>query len=301
MLYDDIAQNKRNTAFLFIFFFVVISGLGYIIGELYGDYYLGIGVALVISGISMYTSYFHSDSLVLMMTGARPAERGMHLTYINAVEGLALAAGIPVPRAYVLDNPGINAFATGRDPKHAVIAVTEGALKKLDKQELEAVVAHEMCHIKNYDILVGSASAVLVGTVIIVTDFMKRSMFRSRGIRRGSSGTLMLVLAIAAAILAPIITMIIHYAVSRQREYLADANGVLLTRYPQGLINALVKIKKEAYGEEEVNRGLQHLYFHTPGYSELDSPFATHPPLDKRIERLGTMLYNQQQGLGNRG
>jgi heat shock protein HtpX len=229
--------------------------------------------------------------MVIMVTGAVAAEPGACRQYFISAEGMALAAGLPVPKLFILPGDHINAFATGRDPQHAVIAVTEGALNKLDKFELEGVIAHEMSHIKNYDILVGTVAAVLVGMIIIISDGMKRSMFYSSlGRRRssGNAGIFMLVVAIAAAIIAPLAAMLIRYAVSRQREYLADAQAVLLTRYPKGLIGALSKIKGEMYPAEEINRGVQHLYFAFPNMAETEL-FSTHPKIEDRIARLLNM------------
>lgn len=196
-------------------------------------------------------------------------------------------------RLYVLDDNNINAFATGRDPKHSAIAITYGALKKLDKFELEGVIAHEISHIKNYDILVGTVIAVLVGMIIIITDVMKRSISRSRTRRIGSKkgGIVFVIIVLLTAIIASIATMIIKYAISRQREYLADAQVIFLTRYPKGLIGTLVKIKKEFMAPDEVNRGISHLYFAFPLSIENSYLFSTHPKIDARIARLHTMEY----------
>lgn len=293
MVYEDIAANKRNTFFLILLIIAIISGLGYLIGELYGDPYTFTIFAFVIAVFMSFFSYYYSDSIVITITGAKPADRNIHARYFLSAEGLAIAAGIPMPRLYVLDDDNINAFATGRDPKHAAIAITYGALKKLDKFELEGVIAHEISHIKNYDILVGTVTAVLVGMIIIITDAMKRSIFRSRTRRIGSKkgGIVFLIIVLLAAIIAPIAAMIIKYAISRQREYLADAQAVLLTRYPKGLIGALTKIKTEFMAPDEVNRGISHLYFAFPLSIENSDLFSTHPKIDARIARLHTMEY----------
>ncbi len=294
MIYEDIEHNKRNTIFLFIFFAVIITGLGYLIGEIYGNYYAGVIIAFFISLFSIYTSYYHSDKIVLAIIGAEEADRKFYPQLYNSVEGLSLAAGInPPPKVYIIKEETINALATGRDPKHSVIAVTEGALKKLDKFELEGVIAHEMSHIKNYDILVSSIAAVLIGMIVILSDFITRNLFRTRmrSRVRGRAGIFFILFAVIAAIIAPIAARIINFAISRQREYLADANSALLTRYPQGLISALEKIKGEKYNPDEINRGIQHMYFTTPSYLIDNNLFATHPPVEKRIERLKTMLY----------
>ncbi len=294
MIYEDIAQNKRNTIFLFLFFTLIIIGLGYIIGEIYGNYYAGIIIAFIISLFSIYTSYYHSDKIVLAIIGAQEADRKIYPQLYNSVEGLAIAAGInPPPKIYVIKDETINALATGRDPKHSVIAITEGALKKFNKFELEGVIGHEMSHIKNYDILVSSIAAVLIGMIVILSDFITRNLFRTRMRSRGFGrvGIFFILFAVIAAIIAPIVARIINFAVSRQREYLADASSALLTRYPQGLISALEKIRSERYNPDEINRGVQHMYFTTPSYLLDNNLFATHPPVEKRIERLKTMLY----------
>ncbi len=291
MVYEDIAQNKRNTWFLMFLVIIIISGLGYVIGELYGNPLTFTVVAALAAFFSAFFSYYFSDSVVIMVTGAVAADPKIHRQYFMSAEGLALAAGIPMPKLFIIPGNHINAYATGRDPKHAVIAVSEGALAKLDKFELEGVIAHEMSHVKNYDILVGTVAAVLVGMVIIISDALRRSFFYGRMGRSRSSGkggAVIVLIAIVASIIAPLAAMLIKYAVSRQREYLADAQAVLLTRYPKGLIGALTKIKNEAMPEEAVNKGVAHLYFALPKNmaSEL---FSTHPPLSDRIARLYNM------------
>ncbi len=226
----------------------------------------------------------------LSVSGAVPADRAMYTQLHNSVEGLALAAGIKPPRIYVVDSPAMNAFATGRDPDHSAIAVTTGLYKALDKFELEAVIAHEMSHIKNYDILIGTVAAILLGMIVILADIIKRNVFRTRMRSTGGrAGILFLAVMILAALLTPFIATIISYAMSRQREYLADAQGVKLTRYPQGLINALTKIQGDTAPVQEINRGLAHLYFSVPVRMEASSLFSTHPPITKRIERLRGM------------
>jgi heat shock protein HtpX len=291
MVYEDIADNKRNTFFLMFFITLIISGLGYLISRLYGgNPYYWVGGAAAVAFFMSFFSYYYSESMVLMVTGAVAAEPNLYRQYFISSEGMALAAGLPPPKLFILQGDHINAFATGRDPQHAVIAVTEGALAKLDKFELEGVIAHEMSHIKNYDILTGTVAAVLVGMVIIISDAMKRSMFYSSiGRRRsGNAGVVVLIVAIVAVIVAPFAAMIIQLAISRQREYLADAQAVLLTRYPKGLIGALSKIKGEVYPGEEINRGVQHLYFAFPKIATADM-FSTHPPIEDRIARLINM------------
>ncbi|MCX8094503.1 MAG: M48 family metallopeptidase [Candidatus Goldbacteria bacterium] len=292
MVYEDIAANKRNTFFLILLIIAIISGLGYLIGEFYGEPYTFTIFAFIISLFMSFFSYYFSDSVVIAITGAKPADRKIHTQYFLSAEGLSIAAGIPMPKLYVLEDDNINAFATGRDPKHSAIAVTYGALKKLNKFELEGVIAHEISHIKNYDVLIGTVAAVLVGMIIIITDAMKRNIFRSRRRVGGGRGNIVFfIIFLIAAIIAPIAGILLQYAISRQREYLADAQAVLLTRYPKGLIGALTKIKNEYMPPEEVNRGISHLYFAFPLSIENSNLFSTHPKIDSRIARLQTMEY----------
>jgi len=301
VVYEDIGRNKTMTAGLIAGFAVLFSVPGYFAGGVYGDPYLGIAIGLTVSLVMAFTSYYASDTLVVAATGAKPADRKINPELFHAVEGLSLAAGIPMPKVYILPSQEINAFATGRNPKHAAVAVTQGALVKLNKRELEGVIAHELSHVKNYDILVATISAVLAGTVFMMADAMKRSALRSsvsRAARR--QGPLFLVLGILTAILAPLAAMVIQYAVSREREYMADAQSVLLTRYPQGLIDALEKIKKDSFAPAEYSTGIRHMYFADPFAMKADSLFATHPPLEKRIERLKNNVYSPSGVTGNK-
>lgn len=287
MVYEEISKNKRNTLILMIAFIVVISGLGYIIGELYGNAYLGLIAAAVFSVLSVFTSFYYSDSIVMSLSGAVYADRTEYAQYHLSAEGLALAAGIKPPGVYVIESEAINAFATGRDPEHSAIAITTGAYKKLTKLELEGVIAHEISHIKNYDVRTATIAVILVGMVGILAGMIQRNIFRS-SMRRaaGKNGMVFVVIAIAAAILAPFISMLISFAVSRQREYLADADAVLLTRYPQGLTDALTKIKADYAPSGELNAGMESLYFSEPNKMKVDELFSTHPPLADRIARL---------------
>jgi heat shock protein HtpX len=297
MIYEDIDVNKRNTFMLFFFFFCLLTFLGWLAGTIYAHPYAGVVLGVLISVCSVFTSYYLSDKLVLAATGAYPAERGMYTELYYAVEGIALAAGLPAPKVYVMDSDEINAFATGRNPGHAIICVTTGAFKKLDKTELEGVVGHEMSHIKNYDILVGSVAAVLAGSVLIMSDLIRRSSLRSRISRTAEQkGILFVILAVMSAIAAPLAALVIQNSISRQREFLADANSVLLTRYPQGLISALTKIKKEIYNTSHYSTAIQHMYIQNPNYMKAESLFSTHPPVEARIERLSKNLYNADEG-----
>jgi heat shock protein HtpX len=290
MVYEAIEQNKRSTFFLVFFFILIISGLGYLIGELYKNPYTGLIIAFCISLFSVWTSYYFSDSLIMAVSGAVEADRAMYTQYILSTEGLSLAAGIKIPKTYILNSPCINAFATGRDLSHAAICITTGAFEKLTKTELEGVLGHEMSHIINYDILTGAVSAVLVGMTVILADIIKRNIFRSSMARAGERrGLFFIIGSVIVAVLAPYAALIISYAVSRQREYLADAQSVLLTRYPQGLIGALEKIKKDFAPAPGLYQGMEHLYISNPFKMDGTAIFATHPPLDDRINRLKSM------------
>ena len=250
-MYSQIESNKRNSIFLFVLFLIFIGVIVYIVNLLFFQGYMFIIVAAIIAIIFSLISYYSGDKIVLSMTKAKEANKKDHAYLINAVEGLAIAAGIPKPNVYVIPGQQINAFATGRNPKTSSVAVTEGCLQKLNRQELEGVLAHEMSHIKNYDIRVMMLASVLVGIIIFLTEIMLRSFLWGglKGNDRQQGGGLQLVLIIIGVvllILAPIIAQMIKFAISRKREYLADASGAMLTRYPKGLADALKKIKSDS-------------------------------------------------------
>jgi heat shock protein HtpX len=234
------------------------------------------------------------------MTGARPVTKGEYPYLYNTIEGLALSAGVPTPKAYVIDDSALNAFATGRDPKHASITVTTGLLKVMNRQELEGVIAHEMSHVKNYDIRFMMLTTVLVGLVTLLSDFILRSMWygrgggrRDEGGRGGQAQILLLLVGFLFALLAPFIGQLIRLAISRQREYLADANAAVLTRYPPGLASALEKIRKDPDPlVDNANKATAHLFISTPFRDETGfvvNLFSTHPPIAERIKRLREM------------
>lgn len=298
--WDQVSGNIFKTwliMFLFSIFtvaviYVIARGFGY--GEIGG---LGIfGIALIMAGIMNFVSYFWSDKIVLGVSQAKPIKKSDNPTLYRTVENLCIAAGLPLPKIYIIDDSAPNAFATGRDPKHAAIAFTSGILDKLTKQELEGVTAHELSHVGNRDTLLMSVVSVLVGTIALLSDFFMRSMwYGGRGRDDDSrSNTIFMVLAIVAAILAPIVATLIQLSVSRRRELLADASGVILTRYPEGLINALLKISKDKEPLEVANRGTAHLYIVNPlkgrdvaGF--MANLFNTHPPIEVRIKALQEM------------
>ena len=289
LIWDAIAINKRNSFLLFFFFFLFIVVLGWLFSEVTGLGIIGIAIALVIAILSCYFSYYYSDQLVLKISRARPVSRKEQPYLYHVVEGLAIAAGIPKPKCYIIEDSAPNAFATGRDPEHAVICVTTGLLKKLNRAELEGVIAHEMSHIKNYDTRFMTLVAVMVGLVALISDWMLRTFWWNRE-RKGNA--LILAVAIIAAILAPLIATLIKFAISRQREFLADANAALLTRYPEGLASALEKIAKDKEPLEAANKATAHLYIVNPlkeHSSFLNNLFSTHPPVEERIRRLRAM------------
>lgn len=294
MIYDQIKSNKRKTFLLFFLFFALIMIIGTVFDYVFGLGYLGIFFAFVITIVWSLISFYSGDKIVLKISRAREANKKEHAHYVNTVEGLAIAAGIPKPKAYVINDPAINAFATGRDPEHASVAVTTGALKKLNRQELEGVIAHELSHIKNYDIRTMLLAAVMVGVIALLSNIMIRSMFRGRRSRNNEGGSLQLILlavGILLAILSPLIANLIKMAISRKREFLADASAALLTRYPPGLAGALDKIKNETVQLRGASNATAHMYISNPFKKKgfLVNMFSTHPPIDERIKALKAM------------
>src|SRR3989338_10533365 len=293
-MYDEIASNKRKTYVLIFLFFVFIVFLGYILGALYSSPIFGLSMAFIISFFYILFSLFAGDSVILTLNSAKPADRRHHPHLVNTVEGLAIAAGIPTPKIYVIEDTAINAFATGRDPQHAAVTVTTGCLQRLKRNELEGVLAHELSHIKNYDIRYMLVVVMMVGITLVLSDFLLRSLWMRGGGRDDSKGNaILIVIGLALAILAPIAVRLIQLAVSRQREYLADASGAMLTRYPPGLANALKKIRDDKEPlVEAADRSTAHLYIENPlvkTRKKLSSVWSTHPDVNLRIQRLEKM------------
>jgi len=289
-MYDRIASNKRRTILLMIVFVVLVLAIGYVFGEWFGWGLGGLIFSIVLVTVMLVGSWWFSDRIVLGVSRARPVDRQMEPHLVNTIEGLSIAAGLPLPDAYVIDDPAPNAFATGRDPEHSAIAVMTGLMEKLDRLELEGVVAHELAHIKNRDTLVQTIAAVLGGSVTLMSEWMVRSMLFRGG--RKSGGAIVGIAGIALAILAPIFALLIQMAVSRQREFLADANGALLTRYPDGLANALRKISADTNRLSVANKATASLYIYNPlkDYrGGMNALFNTHPPVEERIRRLEAM------------
>lgn len=298
--WDQVSSNTFKTWLIMFFFSLFTVGVVYVIANGFGYGQVGglgiTGFALIMAGIMNFVSYFWSDKIVLGMSGAKLTTKKDHPEVYRLVENLCIAAGLPLPKIYIINDTATNAFATGRDPKHSAIAFTSGILEKLNKQELEGVAAHELSHVGNRDTLLMSVVSILVGTIALLSDFFFRSMwYGGRGNDRDNkSGTIFMVLALVSAILAPIIATLIQLAVSRRRELLADASGVLLTRYPEGLASALQKISSDREPLEVANRGTAHLYIVNPlkgkqAMGFLTSLFNTHPPIEVRVKALREM------------
>jgi heat shock protein HtpX len=300
--YQQIAQNRRRSVLLVIVVAAILSVLGFAIGfATTGTTSGGIAavvIALIIAGVLSLGSYYAGDSLVLATSGAKEVTEADAPQLLNVVREVATAANVPMPRVYIIDDTAPNAFATGRDPKHASIAVTVGLLQKLDREELQGVIAHELAHVRNLDIRFTLLVGVLVGSIALLADFFLRFTFwggfgGSRGRDRDSGGgglqVIVFVIAIVLALLAPFFAALVQLAVSRQREYLADASAVELTRNPYGLERALVKISADTEPLEVANRATQHLYIVNPikKLGERSSGlFSTHPPIIDRVNRL---------------
>lgn len=292
MIYEHILSNKAKSYVLFSLIVALVIFLGFVIGSIYGNGYAGIILAAVIAVIYALISYYSGDKIALAVSHAVPANKKDHAYLINTVEGLSIAAGLPKPNVYVMNDDAINAFATGRNPEHASIAVTTGAIKKLNRQELEGVIAHEMSHIGNYDIRFMMLVVVMIGMISIISNFFIRMMWFGGGSRddRNNLGIILLLVGVILAIFAPLVGQLIQLAISRKREYLADASGALLTRYPKGLADALRKIKKENMPMKKVDKSVASLFIANPLKSGwLNNMFSTHPPIDERIKRLDEM------------
>lgn len=290
-LYTHRDQNIWKTWFLVSIFFVLVIFIGWFISYYYQSpaiLYFAVFFAIFMN----IFSYWYSDKIVLKLHKAKPVTRAEYFDLWNAMENLSITAGLPMPKLYIIDDPAPNAFATGRNKEYAVIAVTTGLLKILDKNELEGVIAHELSHIGNRDMLLSTMVVVLVGFITLISDFFIRSHLWGGGRSRdnGRAGTIILIIGIAFMILGPIVATLIRLAVSRKREFLADASGALLTRYPEGLASALKKISSKPVTMKTANNATAHLFISSPfgakkslGFQKL---FMTHPPVEERIEAL---------------
>lgn len=305
-VYEAVAINKRKSFAVILGFVVFVTFAIYFISQGMAYYFgyqpggLGIvGLALIISGISSIIGYYFSDKIVLSISGARPADRKKDFTFYTVAENLAIGAGIPKPKLYVISDSAPNAFATGRDPDHAVVCATTGLLEKLNRTELEGVVGHELTHIKNYDTRLMSVVAVLIGMVALLADFFLRASFwggRRRSRDDNDSGAIFMIVGLIFAILSPFVGQIIQLAISRRREFMADAGSVALTRQPSGLISALEKISVDNEPLEAANKATAHLYIVNPikgkahgAVGWFSNLFNTHPPIAERIKALQKM------------
>ncbi|MFH0956093.1 MAG: M48 family metallopeptidase [Candidatus Falkowbacteria bacterium] len=299
-LYTHIDSNKRKTWLLISCFFIAIILIGYVFSYALDDSAI-LYFAVIFSIVSSFISYWWSDKIVLAMSAAKKIDHKANRELYHIVENLCITAGLPTPKIYLIDDTAPNAFATGRDPEHAVIAVTAGLLQKLEKAELEGVIAHELSHVGNRDILLATLVTVMVGVVVLLADWFRRWTFWGGGRKRDnkSGGQLQLIMFVAAiilSILAPLFAYLMQFAISRKREFLADADGAMLTRYPDGLARALEKISADHEPLEVANRATAHLYIASPfkEYEKhkigwLTKLFMTHPPIEERIAALRGM------------
>ena len=292
--HDQIQRNKMKSVLLMAIVFIALLALGYAISfALDPGYFFFIMIISIIFSLSYIVfSYYNSGKIALASVGARKASPSEHRQLYNSVEGLTIASGMSMPQIYIMDSEQINAFATGRDPQHSVICVTTGALKKLNKQELEGVLGHELSHISNFDIRFMTLTAILIGMIAIISQLFLRSMwYGGRNEREGKGNAILMLIAILLAILAPILTQLVQFAISRKREYAADASSVKFTRYPTGLINALKKIKNEHVPENprKINKAVAPLFMSDPFRKKFSELFSTHPAIEKRIGILERM------------
>ena len=300
-MYEQIAANKRKTFVLILGFVVLLGLVGAAFNFLLNGGTVGIVIVAVIVIVSSTVSYFNSDKAALAISRAKPADPHQYARLYNLIEGLCIASGLPKPRLYIIEDEAPNAFATGRNPKHAAIAVTTGLLEKMNRVELEGVLAHELSHIRNYDILVMTLTVTMVGIIALLSDFFLRFMWwggpRSRDRERDGGGgpqAIIALLGIVLLLLAPLAARLMQFAVSRRREALADISGVAMTRYPPGLIAALEKLKDDTTVVESSSRATAHLWIESPlartreegRMSRLNRLFETHPPLEERIQAL---------------
>lgn len=294
--FDEVTSNKTKSIFLMALFIVMIGLLGGLVGVIYGNLAIGLIISLSIAGIYALIAYYAGGKMLLAMSGAKEVTKQEYPHLFHAIEGLSIAAGIPKPKAYVIDDPSMNAFATGRDPEHAAVAVTSGLLKRLNRQELEGVIAHELAHIKHYDVRLMMISAIMVGVITILSDFILRTFLWGIHGRRGQQNgatVAIIVIGLLFAILTPLVAYLIKLAISRRREYAADAGAITMTRYPQGLADALRKISGDP---DPALRGATsataHMYISNPFRKSkgwFKNLFSTHPPIKERIKRLEQM------------
>ena len=293
-IYEQIDSNKRRSWLIIGFFIAFITAFGYFFSYIYGYDWTFLTFAVLISGVGSWISYYNSDTIALSMAGAHPVTHKTHPIYTNIVENLASVARIPKPKTYVIDSPALNAFATGRDPDHGAIAVTQGLIDTLTRTELEGVIAHELSHIRNYDTRLMTIVAILVGSIAMILNWSWRLSWHRGGDRDSDSkgNAIVMVIGLVFIVLAPIIAQLIQLAISRRREFFADASAAHLTRQPSGLIGALKKIAaNESIQLESANTATAHLYIDDPVTTEthgswMAKMFSTHPPITERIRAL---------------
>ena len=295
-MYADIASNKRRTWVLIVMMSAIVIGLSWLIGAMYQiDAGSSIIIGTMIATMYSLISYYGSSSIALSVSGAKPITKAQAPDLYNVVENLCIANGQKTPDIYIIDDASPNAFATGRDPEHASIAFTTGILAILDRKELEGVAAHELSHVKNYDIRVMTIVVVLVGLISLIADILIHVRIGRGNDKGGNFGLILMIVGIVLAILSPLFAQIIQLAISRSREYLADASGALLTRYPEGLASALSKIEAHGVPMKNANHATAHLFFSNPFGAKKESRswfanlFSTHPPMNERITRLRNM------------
>lgn len=285
-MYKQIAANKRNTVLIMLFFVLFIAAIGWLIGYLLKDWSIAIWI-LIIALVYAIVQYFASAQLAVMMTGAKQIKKKDNPRLYNTVENISIATGLPMPKVYIIDDPAPNAFATGRDPAHAVVAATTGLLDIMDNKELAAVMAHEMSHVKNYDIRVSMITFGLVCIVGYITDLAVRMIWYTNSADDDDSSPVGVVVLFITSLLAPIVASLAQMAISREREYLADASAVHITRYPEGMISALKKLDTHARPMRHQNPATEALFINNPlKRSSINNLFSTHPSIEKRIERL---------------
>ncbi|MDP8955607.1 MAG: M48 family metallopeptidase [Actinomycetota bacterium] len=294
-MYEQISRNRRRTILIVALAVIFATGAGYLFGRLLGYGFVGLGLALLIAAATSFWSYRYGDRVVLRAARARKVTPEDEPRLHNIVEGLSLAAGLPKPEVYVVPERALNAFATGRDPEHSSIAVTQGLLDSTNRLELEGVIAHEMAHVQGRDILLGTIVGTLLGAVVLLAEFMLRIFWWGGGRGRRAGGLPLVLIGFAFAIVASVVSQLIRVAVSRRREYLADAQGALFTRYPPGLASALRKIAADNTPMRVTNNATAHLWLKQPSrvpgesYSWFETLFSTHPPIQERIRILEEM------------
>ncbi|HET9174470.1 MAG TPA: M48 family metalloprotease [Candidatus Saccharimonadales bacterium] len=289
-MYHDIAENKRKTVLIMILFVAVVAGIGWLFSRQFGSQPSIFYGTLIGAGIYTLFTYFAGAKMALAVNGAKEIQKQDNPRLWRIIENLSITDGLPMPRVYIMDDPSPNAFATGRDPKHSAVCATSGLLDIMNDEELQGVFAHELGHVKNYDIRVSMIAFALTAVISLLADVMLRLTWFRGNDNESEDNQLFFILGIIAAILAPLVATLIQLAISRQREYLADATGALTTRYPEGLISALQKLERTGSVMQRQNTATAHMFFANPlkGHS-LASLFSTHPPLEDRIKRLSSM------------